>query len=397
MKNYLNVLFFFLLLLASACQESTEEHTADATTYTCPMHPQVVQHAPGTCPICGMDLVPVSQSGKNSGELMLSENQIALGNIKASRVKQGQLANNTILAGKLVLDETQTDIISSRVAGRVERLFVKETGQRITKGQPLYALYAEPLLVLQQEYLLALKQHEALGKENPRFATLLEAARQKLLRYGLTAAQLNALAKGGTPTTRVTFVAPESGVVTEVAATEGQYVSEGSVLYRLSRLDEIWVEAELYAQELANVQPGDKLTILVQGATTPLTATVSFLSPEFRQGSQVVILRASLANKDNRFKPGMQASVLLPTTGDKTLLVPTDAIIRDEHGTHVWVQTGPDTFKARSVVLGEEGEEQVAVLKGLKLKDKVVTSGAYLLYSEFVLKKGANPVAHQSH
>lgn len=397
MKRYLYI-FFLLMFVATACKELTQEHTAATeATYTCPMHPQVVQHSPGTCPICGMDLVPVSQSGKSSGELMLSENQIALGNIKASRIKQGDLADNTVLAGRLVRDETQAEIISSRVAGRVERLYIKEPGQSIAKGQPLYELYAEELLVLQREYLLALKQNQELGKENPRFASLQEAARQKLLRYGLAEAQIKSLAKSGNMDARVTFLAPISGVITEIAVSEGQYVAEGSVLYRLSRLDEIWVEAELYPQELARVQTGDAIQVAVQGFASPVAAKVTFISPEYQQGSQVAILRATLANNDNWYQPGMQASVLLPGKYGTTLLVPTDAVIREEHGSHVWVQTGTNSFQARRVTLGEADGEQVIILSGLKPKDKVVTSGAYLLYSEFVLKKGADPVAHQGH
>ena len=187
MKRYLNIFLVLLLLATSVACQSEEAHdgeeTALETTYTCPMHPQIVQDEPGTCPICGMDLVPVSQSGTDKRELMLSENQIALGNIKTKRVKFGDVNSNTILTGKLVLDETQTDVISSRAQGRVEKLYIKETGQSVQKGQPLYELYSEELLTLQREYLLALKQNQELGRENPRFASFLEAAKQKLLLF----------------------------------------------------------------------------------------------------------------------------------------------------------------------------------------------------------------------
>ncbi|MFD3003939.1 efflux RND transporter periplasmic adaptor subunit [Pontibacter toksunensis] len=399
MKRYLNIFLLLLFVLtAAACQSDEAHEHAEGTTYTCPMHPQIVQNEPGTCPICHMDLVPVSQSGKDSGELMLSENQIALGNIKTRRIKYGDVSSNSILTGRLVIDETQTDVISSRVTGRIERLYIKETGQKVQKGQPLYEIYSEELLTLQREYLLALRQNQELGAENPRFASILESARKKLLLYGLTEAQIRNLGKSENLDARVTFVAPTAGVVTDVSAAEGQYISEGAVLYRLGKLDKIWVEAELYPQELANVQAGDVVQVAVQGfAAEAVPAKVTFISPELRQGSQVTVLRAELPNVDDQYLPGMQASVVLPGKNGSTLAVPADAVIRDESGSHVWVQTGKNTFQARMVTLGEESADNVAILNGVKDNEKIVTSGAYLLYSEFVLKKGANPMAGHNH
>jgi membrane fusion protein, copper/silver efflux system len=364
------------------------------------MHPQIVQDKPGTCPICFMDLVPVSQTGKDNGELVLMENQIKLGNIKTMRVKSGLVGANAILTGKLVLDETQMDVISSRTAGRIEKLYLKESGQPIKKGQPLYELYSEELLTLQREYLLALRQNQELGKENPRFASFLEAAKKKLLLYGLTEGQIRSLAKTGNVSSRITFVAPAGGVVTEVAAAEGQYVAEGGVLYRLGKLGKIWVEAELYPQEVANVKEGDLINVSVEGfGQEPVAAKVTFISPEFRAGSQVAILRAELPNSNDQYLPGMQANIIIQNSDGNgaTLVLPTDAVIRDENGAHVWVQSGKDTFQARMVTLGETSADNVAILSGLKENDKVVVSGAYLLYSEFVLKKGTNPMAGHQH
>ncbi|MBJ6120102.1 efflux RND transporter periplasmic adaptor subunit [Pontibacter sp. BT310] len=399
MRRYLNILFLLVAFAVAACSVEEKTHAeGESATYTCPMHPQIVQDKPGTCPICFMDLVPVSQTGKENGELVLMESQIKLGNIKTMRVKAGSAGSNAILTGKLVLDETQTDVISSRAAGRIEKLYLKENGQTIKKGQTLYELYSEELLTLQREYLLALRQNQELGKENPRFASFLEAAKKKLLLYGLTEGQIRSLAKTGNVNSRITFVAPASGVVTEVAAAEGQYVAEGSVLYKLGKLGKIWVEAELYPQEVANVKEGDPIQVLVEGFDKePVAAKVTFISPEFRAGSQVVILRAELPNANEQYLPGMQANVIIDKPKSATLTLPTDAVIRDGNGAHVWVQSGKDTFKAQMVTIGEESADNVAILSGLKENDKVVVSGAYLLYSEFVLKKGTNPMAVHQH
>jgi membrane fusion protein, copper/silver efflux system len=396
-RYYLYLCVMLLLATGQACTHEAEDHAGD-TNYTCPMHPQIVENKPGICPICFMDLVPVSQSGKNEGELMLSENQIALGNIQVKRVKTGDVGNNSILTGELVLDETQTDVISSRASGRIEQLYLKETGQSIQKGQPLYALYSEELLTLQREYLLALAQNKELGTENPRFASFLEAARKKLLLYGLTASQIRELGRLGTLNARVTFVAPASGVITQVTVAEGQYITEGEILYKLSKLSSIWLEAELYPQELNNVMAGDQVMVSVQGFPgKPVPAKVTFISPEFRAGSQVAVLRAELPNNNGQFLPGMQASVELPGKKGSHIIVPTNAVVRDESGSHVWVQTGKNTFKARMVTLGESGADAVAILTGLQENEKVVTSGAYLLYSEYVLKKGGDLMSGHQH
>lgn len=394
MKNLLYLLFAMLLLLA-ACGETAHEEHAELLTYTCPMHPQIVQNEPGTCPICFMDLVPVTTGGEKQGELMLSESQMLLANIKTMPASVGIAGTSSILTGKLVLDETQNELISSRVAGRIERLYVKETGQQIQKGQPLYAIYSEELLSLQREYLLALEQYKALGSEEPRYASFLEAARTKLLLYGLSEQQVRQLAQSGKPEAQVTFLAPAAGVVTDIAATEGQYVAEGSILYRLGDLDKIWVEAELYPYEIENIRPGTVVQVDVQGfAKQPIPAKVTFISPELRQGSQVVLLRAELNNPEQQFLPGMQANVILPQTQRAAISLPNDAVIRDSRGSHVWVQTGEGTFKARRVELGEADFDSVTVLSGIEPRDLVVSSGAYLLYSEYVLKKGGDPIGN---
>lgn len=403
MKRLLNISLLVLALATAACsgtgdKAGEEVHAHSGTTYTCPMHPQIVQSGPGTCPICKMDLVPQKPAGNKQDELMLSESQIALGNIRVKALQPGNLDRNTLLTGRLVADETQTEVISSRAAGRIERLFVKETGQPIRKGQPLYQLYSEQLLTLEQEYLLALRQVRELGKEQPRLGAFLEGAKQKLLLYGLSPGQIASLARQGTADARITFLAPASGVVTEVAASEGQYLPEGGLLYRLSGLDRIWVEAELYPREASRLQPGTLLQVSVPGATRqPIAAKVSFLSPELQAGSQVVLVRAELPNPDGALLPGMPAEVALPGKLQQQLTLPVDAVIRDGKGSHVWVQTGKGTFQPRMVTVGEESADQVAVLSGLQESDQVVISGAYLLYSEFVLKKGTDPMAGHQH
>jgi Cu(I)/Ag(I) efflux system membrane fusion protein len=387
------------LLLAVSCN-NPQEHVHESENgvgrdiaYTCPMHPQIVEQEPGICPICAMDLVPVSKGDAASPEIMLSESQKLLANIRTEQVNVSKMGNTTRLNARLAENKEEVEVVSSRVPGRIERLFVKERGQRIQAGQALYEIYSEELLTYQQEYLLALEQFDQLGQDEPRYGTFLESARRKLKLYGMTEGQIQQLKTDRNPRASFTFVSPVSGIVTEIAVTEGLYVSEGGKLYTIGRLDTLWVEAELYPQESERVQEGDQVRVQVAGyENEPVNGRVSFISPQYRGGSQILTMRIEIANPGARFLPGMQANVLLSSGDTDVISVPVQAVIRDGSGAHVWLQTSDSTFLARRVETGIEEPQRLAITSGLQAADRVVVNGAYLLYSEFVLKKGGNPV-----
>lgn len=401
MKKLLNIVGALIVSIwFISCQgkhEHSEAEGGKATTYTCPMHPQIIAEEPGQCPICAMDLVPVSQMEGQDGEIMLSENQIKLANITTQEVNTQEIGKSTFLTGKLAVNEENIEVVSSRVGGRIEKLYVKEVGQRVRNGQALYELYSEQLLTLQNEFLLASRQTKEF-KDNERYASFLKSSEKKLLLFGMTKSQIAALTKIQKVEPRITFLATSSGIVSEIAVAEGQYVAEGNVVYRLEKLDKIWVEAELYPGEAALVKQGDKVKVIVTGfENDPVPGEVTFISPEFKQGTQVTILRVEIANPEGRYLPGMQADVVLSNSNKKSIAIPTDAVIRDEKSSHVWVQKTDSTFQSRMVKTGLESFDQVEILEGLRENEKVVVTGAYLLYSEYVLKKGGDPMQGHSH
>jgi Cu(I)/Ag(I) efflux system membrane fusion protein len=399
--NFPSLLCIFIITtLFSACKDSAKENhdLTEATYYTCAMHPQIIQDKPGTCPVCGMELIVTTKSDAASNELMLSNSQIKLANITTQKVSKKNIGQEIILNGRLTVDEQQSEVISSRAAGRIEKLYIKETGQFIQKDQPLYTLYSETLLVLQQEYLLAKEQYETLGKTEKHYQSFFDAAEKKLILYGLTKKQINRFTTKNSLQPSITFLAPSSGVITQLNVSEGQSIAEGMVLYKIENIGKLWIEAALYPHETSLVKKGDKITVKINGdETNPIDTDVTFLSPEYRANTQITVMRASIENSQFKYKPGQQVQVYLTHSSKEAIAIPVDAVIRDGKGSHVYVQTGQNTFQPRMVKTGIENFDFVEITEGINEGDTVAITGAYLLYSEIILKKGTDPMAGHNH
>lgn len=380
----------------AACSEEKKPEAAAAAkklqTFTCPMHPQVIKNEMGTCPICGMDLVPFEKNS-NDKALKVDEKRQALANISTIIIGESSLNGFKQLNGRLTVDPEQSSYISSRIAGRVEQLYIRETGVRVNKGQPLYQLYSEQLATLQQEYLMATAQEKQFqGDKIER--QIVASAKQKLLLYGQSENQVQQLLKTQKKDPFITFYAPASGVVAELSITPGQYVSEGSPILRLEGYGKLWVEADVYPNEAKQIKAGQKVKVVMVGwEDQPQEMTIDFITPALQAGTQLSQIRGSIPNPNHQWQPGLQSNVFIPT-GNKgnALTLPVDAVIRDGKGMHVWVKSGKDSFEPRLIKTGTENENQVEITAGLQNGDHVVITGAYLLYSEYILKKGKNPV-----
>lgn len=395
-RNRLTMLLaiIFIPLFFIACKEGKNTGTTDekVQTYTCPMHPQVIKNEPGTCPFCGMDLVPFE---KNSDQafLTLGASQRALANISTMIVGENDFNNYTRLNGRLTTDPEQTVYVSARVSGRIETLYIKETGVLVRKGQALYKIYSEQLSTLQQEYLLAKTQVDNFPTDQ-QFSRIENAAKQKLLLFGQTEAQLRELVANQKAAPIATYFAPVSGVVSELSVTEGQYVNEGGTLLKLENYSNLWVEADVYPADVNKVKTKQKVTVIVSGyEDQPVEMSIDFITPSLQTGSQLMQIRGTIPNPNHQWQSGLQATVLLPSPGQKiAITLPVDAVIRDQQGTHVWVERKEGEYEPRMITTGRETFNEVEVLTGLKTGEKVVISGAYLLYSEFILKKGKDPM-----
>jgi len=357
------------------------------------MHPQIIEHHPGHCPICGMELVPFDKNHQEA-YLTLGPEQQALANIHTLVVGKQALGGYTLLNGRLDTDPTATQTVSSRNTGRIERLYVRESGIAVKKGQALYQLYSEELLSLQQELLMTRKQAEQFAGDK-RFAALYDAARQKLLLYGQTPEQLKNLIRQNQTAPYITVYSPASGIVAELLIGEGQYVQEGSEVMRLEAYDQLWAIADTYPGEAEHIHVGQSLQVDLPGYDRPVNMQIQFITPVLMDGKQTISIRGTIPNPDKRLQAGMPVQVRLPqAVAEEPLVLPSDAVIREERSSHVWIALPNNRFEPRAVQTGKTNLEQTAILSGLQTGERVVTHGAYLLYSEYKLKKGELGISH---
>lgn len=394
---------FILLLFASvltSCKDKAITKTESDVYYTCSMDPQVVEQKPGKCPICKMDLTPVKKSnGDKKDEIQLSDQQIQLGNIQTDTIRTGTIGDRLVLTASLNFDQMKTSSVSSRVMGRIEKLYFKNIGDYVSKGAALYAIYSEDLNNAKQEYLLALEQKKTFATERViDFEQLLQSAKNKLLLWGLSEAQINELAKTKKSTPLTTFFSTASGYITSMEIREGDYAMEGGTIVKLADLSTLWAEAQVYTSQLSEIDLNGTATVqLPDMDDKEIKGRIEFVNPEINPDTRINLIRVSIPNSGNQLKPGMPAYVVLKSTQRKSLTLPIDAVIRDGKGATVWIRTGEHSFKSKMVQVGLESNDRIEIKSGLTAGDVVVVSGAYLLHSEYVFKKGADPMAGHNH
>jgi Cu(I)/Ag(I) efflux system membrane fusion protein len=363
------------------------------------MDPQVVSNAPGKCPICGMPLTPVKKSSvRNSDDLELSEQQIKLGNIVIDTLQKSDIDKEIEFAGILNLDASQITSVTARVMGRVEKLYVKTTGDYVSKGAPLYEIYSDELNNAKQEYLAAL-QRRNLFKDvsHINFEDLIQSARVKLKLWGMSEAQIDALEKQKQASPTTTYYSTESGYVTTVNVSEGGYIMEGGTVVQLVDLSKLWAEAQIYTSQLFQVPRRASASVYVPGTNTHVAGQVEFVNPEVSLDSRINLLRVVIPNKGNVLKPGMSVLMRIRTASINSLTIPSDAIIRNANGAVVWIQVDKNKFRSQMVTTGIESDGVTEIISGLNENDAVVVRGAYLLHSEFIFKRGADPMSGHSH
>ena len=348
---------------------------------------------------CGEKGGKVSQdagAGKtvlNENELELSDKQIQLGNIVTDTLKEHALGEDVLLTGIITVDQNTIVGISSRVMGRIEKLYFKSAGEQVFKGQPLYEIYSEELNMITGELLLAAEKKKLLKSNQVDYDKILQSARNKLLLYGLTEEQVKQIENENNQPYTIKILSKIEGVIYSVDTREGDYVMEGGEILHLADFSTVWVEAQVYSDYMSDIKGGmeAKVTFLAfPGKEFP--GKISFVNPELNLSSKINNVRVEISNSNSNIIPGMQAYVSLLLKQKNALSLPTDAIIIDGKGSTVWLQTGPNTFKSVMVHTGLEANGYTEILHGLNQGDIVIVTGAYLLNSEYIFRKGTNPM-----
>lgn len=378
----------------TSCKNDKKVAANTDVYYTCSMHPQINEPKPGKCPICGMNLIQVQKSqGPKSEELQLSEQQIQLGNIVVDTIGKAVLGNETVLAATLNYDQQKLTSISSRVTGRIDKLYHKNIGDYIKKGEPLMEIYSEELNNAKQEYLLALERRKLLDNSLIDFDQVIKSAKTKLLLWGISEAQINALTNSNKAKLTTSVYSNQSGYITELNVQEGEYIAEGGTIVQLADLSTLWVEAQVYTSQYSQINNSSTVTIQLTGIGKEIKGQLEFVNPEISPDNRINLIRVTIPNQGNQLRPGMSVYVVLKEGQRNVLSLPMDAVIRDAKGATVWVQTGKNTFKNKMVTIGMESGDRIEITNGLTQGEAVVTSGAYLINSEFIFRKGASPMA----
>lgn len=401
-----------ILLLSAGCKNNQQgkmtgkmedkiHQDDEAILYTCPMHHQIKSHKPGKCPICGMTLIPVKptrQQKKDSTQMItLSARQQFLGNIHTDTAMLKPFFNQLMLTGNAIFDPRKENIVSAWVSGWIEKMYVRNPGEPVKDGQKLYELYSPDLLSTEKDYLLAVKQKDLYNKASVDLTGAIQAMKQKLLRWGLSENQIDHLSDREL-TDKITVYSKASGFLIEKMKEEGDYVKEGDAIMNLADNKTLWVQAQLYDNELPVLNNKHEITVAFPAFPDKMfSGKIVFNNPVNNNHSRVHLLNIAIPNSNGQIQPGMLAYVYLQIAMEKSeVIIPKSAVLYEEKSNYVWIQlprkysdSSNCMFERREVGLGIDNNNMIQVLHGIAPGDIVVSSGAYLVNSEYILQYGS--------
>ena len=399
----------WLLGDGGAPQEVRHEHQphASETIYTCSMHPQIRQDEPGQCPICGMDLIAVETAAREDGmaaRVSLSERAKILARIRTVEAHRlGSQGVQRRLLGRVDYDETSLRTVTAWIGGRIERLHVSATGERVKRGQVIATLYSPEVYSSHQDLIQARQQLERLQDGATPSAgraaeAALDAARDRLRLLGVPAGEVRTMERAVKPSERVRIRTPFGGTVIERLATQGSYVETGTGLYRVADLSTLWVQLDAYESDLSVLEAGQGVVLRVDALPGEVfTGRVTFVDPVLDPQTRTARVRIEVENRDRRLRPGMfvEANVkgdpAAESAGAAPLVVPATAPLFTGRRSVVYVElpdTDAPTYEARVVTLGARMGDLYPVLTGLTEGERIVVHGAFAIDADLQIQGG---------
>lgn len=373
-------------------------------TYTCTMHPEIIRDVPGECPICGMNLIEKITEGAaasdNYLELLLKPtNTYVLSQVKTIKPKQSELPIEISATGKITYDTRDISVVSARVTGRVEKLYVKYLFQPVEKGQKLMDIYSKELLTDQENYIYLLS-----GDSDNK--TLIKTAENRLQLQGLTNDQINELNKTKKPIQSVTIYSPVSGHLhnltgstvssgmtgmnnappVELIIKEGMYVQKGQSVFNIYNTKNVWAILSIYSDNINLVKIGQPVKIHINDEmSSDYNYTVDFIEPEIRAGENSVSVRIYVSNTDNKIKIGSNVKAVIEAGNKSGLFIPSTALINLGNNTVIFIKEN-GLFKARQVHIGVESDDLIEIISGLTENDIIAENAQLLMDSESFIK-----------
>ena len=370
---------------SSAVHNETAEHVhedAAGQVWTCAMHPQIKMDKPGKCPICGMDLIPLKTTGGSDAAvdpdaIQMSAEAVALANIQTTVVSRQNPVKDLPLYGTIQADERLSQSQTSHVSGRIEKLFLNFTGESVRQGQIIATIYSPELLSAQQELLEAAKMVSL----QP---ALLQAAREKLRLWKLSDDQISAIEKSGAVSPLVDIKANTGGIVVSKKVSQGDYINQGSVLFDIANLSQVWAMFDAYEVDLPFLKIGDKIDFTLQSAPgKTFSGRITFIDPILDRITRTAKVRVETANPGFQLKPEMYASAIVKAPlkqYDNEIVIPKSSVLWTGKRSIIYVKqpdTGSPAFMLREIELGPSLGDSYVVLSGIEDGDEIVTNGAF--------------------
>ena len=384
---------------------STSNTARKVAYYQSSMHPWIKSDKPGRCTICGMALSPVYEGDKgfeaSDGVVSLSSNTIQVINVRTDEVKRRPLQRSLRFAGTIDDNDARHRIVSAYIDGRIDSLSVNYVGAEVIAGSPLASFYSPMLLAAEREYVTLAKQRSpsaaaSLAGEHQR---LIEAAASRLKRYGLSDAQVSALAQKDPNDIQTALLAPVTGTVVARFVYEGQYVKEGEKLFEIADFSTMWFVFDAYERDLAWIRPGQKVEVTTPAAPgRTFAGAITFIDPNLKEMTRSAKVRVELPNplletngaKRRELYHKLYADGLVHVDIPEVLAVSRSAVLSPGATPVVYVDKGGGAYEQRKVRLGRAGDETYEVLDGLAEGERIVTQGNMLIDAEAQLNASAN-------